>query len=160
VHVAVTAFSGMCVLLRFCGDRHAEEAAMPDAALGNHMIRKMSHLRLSAAQNGHFHATPVIEVHMHCGMREFMVVVKEIGQTLRHLARIMVVDVNQSGDAVSIIASALGGFAHAGTREVANRLRPVLVTAPHDDPVEFRGELVIHSDGQTLHRLAQYDLQF
>jgi hypothetical protein len=124
---------------------------VPDAALRDDMVSNMPHLRLRAAEDGHLHAAPVIEMHVHRGVRELMMVMEQIGQSLRHFARIVVIDIDQCGYAVPVVASGLSAFAHSGAGEVANCFRPVLIPAAHDYAVEFRCELVIDSDGQALH---------
>src|SRR4051812_50197233 len=78
-------------------------------------------------------------------------IVEGLGQPLRQLARGMVIDVDQGGDAVALGVKRLAGLADAGAGEVADRLGAVLVAAGGDDAVELGHQLVIDGDGHALH---------
>ena len=57
----------------------------------------------------------------------------------------------KGGDAVALLVDALGRLPDAGARQVADRLRAVLVAAGRDDAVELGHELVVDGDGHALH---------
>src|SRR4051795_2892040 len=78
-------------------------------------------------------------------------IVEGLGQPLRQLARGMVIDVDQGGDAVALGVKRLAGLADAGAGEVADRLGAVLVAAGGDDAIELGHQLVIDGDGHALH---------
>src|SRR6266705_4520302 len=80
-----------------------------------------------------------------------MVVVERVGQPLRQLTRVVVIDINQRGNAVAFLVERLRRLADAGAGEVSDRFRAVLVAAGRDDAVELQHELVVDSDGHALH---------
>src|SRR6266581_106130 len=80
-----------------------------------------------------------------------MVVVKRVGQPLGQLTRVVVIDINQSGNAVAFLVERLRRLADAGAGEVSDCFRAVLVAAGRDDAVELQHELVVDSDGHALH---------
>ena len=86
-----------------------------------------------------------------------MVVVEGVGQPLGQLPRVVVVDVNQRGDAVALLVERFRRLPDAGAGQVADRLRAVLVTAGRDDAVELQHELVVNGDSHALHGLSQCD---
>ena len=118
--------------------RHQDDAAMADAALGDHVLGEVLHLVGLAAQDGHLHAAVVVEVGVHRGERQLVVVMESVGEPLGELPRVVVVDVDQGGDAVALLVDGLGGLPDAGAGEVADRLGAVLVTAGEDDAVAGR----------------------
>src|SRR5882724_4595825 len=80
-----------------------------------------------------------------------MVVMEGVGQPLRQLTRVVIVNVNQRGNAVAFLVERLRRLSDAGAGEVSDRLRAVLVAAGRDDAVELQHELVVDSDGHALH---------
>src|SRR5215470_1280947 len=80
-----------------------------------------------------------------------MVVVEGVGQPLRQLTRVVVIDVDQRGNAVALLVERLRRLADASAGKVPDRLRAVLIAAGRDDAVELQHELVVDSDGHALH---------
>ena len=80
-----------------------------------------------------------------------MVVVEGVGQPLRQLSRVVIVDINQRGNAVAFLVKRFRRLADAGASEVSDRFRAVLVAAGRDDAVELQHELVVDGDGHALH---------
>src|SRR5262249_42309700 len=64
---------------------------------------------------------------------------------------IVVVDIDQGGDAVARTVERFGRLPDAGAGEVADRLRAVLITAGRDDAIELDHKLVVEGDGHALH---------
>ena len=62
--------------------RDQHDAAVADAAFGDHVLGKMLHLVGFAAQDRHLHAAIVVEMRVHGGERQLVVVVEGIGETL------------------------------------------------------------------------------
>src|SRR6476469_6882018 len=77
-------------------------------------------------------------------------IVEGLGRPLGLLARGMVIDVDQGGDAVARGVKRLAGLADAGAGEGADRLGAVLVAAGGDDAIELGHQLVIDGDGHAL----------
>ena len=102
----VAVFFSMVVIMRVpmrrsVGRRHVDDVTMPDAALGDDMVGKRLHLRAAALEHGHLQAAFMIEVHMQRRLRQVVMVVKLLGQALGQVAGVMIVNVDQRGDAVA-----------------------------------------------------------
>ena len=67
------------------------------------------------------------------------------------LARVVVVDIDESRHAIAGDLAVFRRLAHAGAREIADRFRAVLVAAFGDHAVELGHEFVVESDGYALH---------
>src|SRR6185295_7606359 len=80
-----------------------------------------------------------------------MVVVEGVGQPLRQLTRVVIVDVNQRGNAVPFLVKRFRRLADASASEVSDRFRAVLVAAGGDDAVKLQHELVVDGNGHALH---------
>src|SRR5579883_2687373 len=77
--------------------------------------------------------------------------VLRLGEPLAELARLVVVDVGEGGDAVAVarILLPLPGLCVA--QDVAQRLRPAAVASPAHVPVERLHQLVVDRKGDALH---------
>ena len=62
--------------------RHQHDAAVAHAALGDHVLGEMLHLLGLAAQDRHLHAAVMVEMRMHRGERQLVVVVEGVGEAL------------------------------------------------------------------------------
>ena len=124
---------------------------MAHAALGDHVLGEMLHLVGLAAQDGHLHAAVMVEMGVHRGERQLVMVVEGVGQPLGELPRVVVVDIDQRGHAIALLVERLGRLPDAGAGEVADRLRAVLIAAGLDDAIELGHELVVDGDGHALH---------
>src|SRR5258705_6762254 len=142
---------GVSMLFRFRVHRHHHQAAMAHTALGDHVIGQMAHMLRLTAQHGHLHAAAMVEMHMHGRMGEFVMVVEDMGQALRKIARFMVVDIDQRRDAVAVLLRSFRRLTHAGAGKVADRFRAVLISAPRNHRIELGNELVVQRDGGALH---------
>jgi hypothetical protein len=150
----VAALARMRVLLGLFRHRYTHEPSVPNPALRNHVIGKMAHMRFIAMQDRDLHAASMIEMHMHGRMRQVMVIVEKAGKTPRKFPRTVVIDIDQGGHAVPGVARFFHGLAHARTGKIAHRLRSVLITARRYHAIKLRHQIVIHGNGQTLHRTA------
>ena len=63
--------------------RYQHDPPVPDPAFGDHMIGKVLHLVGLAAKDRHFEAAVAVEVRMHRGERQFVVIVEGVGEPLR-----------------------------------------------------------------------------
>ena len=131
--------------------RHHHHAAVAHAALGDHVLGEVLHGAGLALEHCDLHATVMVEMDMQRRQRQFVMIVEGLGQALGQLARGVVVDVDQGGDAVALGVQGFAGLADAGAGEVADRLGAVLVAAGGDDAVELGHQLVIDGDGHALH---------
>ena len=107
--------------------RHHHHAAVPHAALGDHVLGEMLDRAGLALEHRHLQATVVIEVNVQGRQRQFVMVVEGFGEAAGKLPRGMIVDVDQRGDAVALGVEALGGLADAGAGKVADGFRSVLI---------------------------------
>ena len=89
---AVTMFGGRGL------DRHDMQVGMTHAPLRGEGIGKAPHLTERSPQNGHLQAGLVVEMDMHPGNAEVVMIVKGAGQPLRQSTGFMVVDIAEYGD--------------------------------------------------------------
>src|SRR5262245_3817195 len=76
------------------------ELAVPHAFLRHHRCREMPYLFSGAAQDHGFEAVVMVEMSMHRGYGEIVVLVMHVGEATRELPLVMVVDVAERTDAV------------------------------------------------------------
>ena len=110
-------------------ERDGHEAAMTHAALRDQMLGKMLHLAALSLEHRDLHALIVIEMHMHGRQRQFAVIVEILRQSLGEFAHRVVIDIDDGGDAILLRIGFLGSLQDAGTRQIADRLRAVLIAA-------------------------------
>jgi hypothetical protein len=143
--------AAMRVLLLLDFDRHHDDSAVTHAALRDNALGEMSNFVGSAAQQGHLHAAFMIEMDVHGGERQIVMLVERTRQAFRQLARLVVVDVDKSRDALSRAAGLLVGLPYSGAGEVADRLGSILMAARFYHAVDLGHELVVEGDRHTLH---------
>ncbi len=131
--------------------RHHHHAAVPHAALGDHVLRKMLDRAGLALEHGHFHATVVVEMDVQGGQRQFVVIVEGLGEALRQLAGSVIVNIHQGGDAIALGVQSFGRLADTGAGQVADGFGAVLIAAAGNDAVELDHELIVDRNGHALH---------
>ena len=99
---------GMCFLFHF--DRDGHEAAMPHSPLGDDMFGEMMNFARFSAQQRNFHAAGMVEMNLHGGDRQIVMMVMRLGKTIRELPHGMIVNIDERRDA-------LGGAARFGGGE-------------------------------------------
>ncbi len=120
------------------------------AALGDQAVGEASDLGCRAAQDDRLQAVLVVEVAVHGGHREVVVIVLEGGEALGQLALVVVEDVGQAGDAGTagvVPAVRLDGAAD----QVAHRLGAVAVGPAGDERVELARQGFVEGDGEAFH---------
>ncbi len=123
---AVSAF--LTVIMQAVG-RHIDHMAVPHAALGDDVVGKFLHVGATALEHGDFHAAVVIEMHVQRGLRQIVAMMEVAGQPLRQVARLVVVDVDQRGDAWPRSADLARRLLQPRAGEVADRLGAVGIAA-------------------------------
>jgi hypothetical protein len=141
----------MSVVFGFRSYRYGDQPRVTHAPFGNHVIGEVPDLRLLTAQDRHFQAATVVEMHMDGRVRQFVMIVKDIGQTFRQLARVMVIDIDQRRDTIALFSRLLDRLPHARAGKIADGFRPVLVAAACNQSIEFGNKLVVSGNGQALH---------
>jgi hypothetical protein len=119
--------------------RDIDDVAVPHAALGDDVIGERLHLRALALQHRHLEAALVVEVHVERRLRQVVMVVEFLRQALGKVARMMVVDIDQRGDAMTGPGDLDRGLLEARARQIADRLRAVLIAARRDDVTRCMG---------------------
>ena len=79
--------------------RQEHDMAMAHAAFGDDVVGKFLHVGATAFEHGNFHAAVVIEMHVQCRLGEIVPVMEVADQALGQIAGLVVVDVNERGDA-------------------------------------------------------------
>jgi hypothetical protein len=121
---------GMSLLRYF--DRHHRQAAVANAALRDDMLGAMLNIAGTALENHDLHAALVIEMDMKCRVSHVVMFMKCLDKAAGQIARGVVVDVNQGGNAITAFAEFLLRLLNSSPGQVPDRLRPVLV-APQLD---------------------------
>lgn len=98
-----------------CG-RQIDDLAVSHASFGDDVVGEFLHFSAGALQDGHLHATFVVEVNMQCRLREIMMIMKIAREPLRQLALVMIVDVNQSSETILSSCRPHGMLLQAGSR--------------------------------------------
>src|SRR5258708_5403267 len=83
--------------------RHIGDVAVAYAALRDDVIRECLHLGAPASEHGDLKATVVVEMDMEGCLRKAVMRVEILGQALGQLARSVVVDIAQGGDAIAVM---------------------------------------------------------
>ena len=78
-------------------------------------------------------------------------VVEIVDEAVGQIARGVVVDVDQRGDAVAVLACVLRCLLHSGAGEVADRFGAVLIAVLLDHAIQFDHEIVVEGDGDAVH---------
>jgi hypothetical protein len=131
--------------------RQIDHVAVAHAALGDDVVGEFLHFGAAALEHGDFHAALVVEMHVQRRVGEIVPGVKVAGEPLGQLALLMIVDVDQRGDAWPRAADLGRGLLQAGAGKVADRLGAVGIAAPGHEAVQLASESVVDGDGHALH---------
>jgi len=82
----------------------------------------------------------------------FVAVVKILRKPLGQVAGVVIVDVDQRGDAGPRPGNFERGLLQAGARQIAQCLGAIVVAARAHEAIELRIKRVVDGDGQALHR--------
>jgi hypothetical protein len=140
--------------------RHVGDVAVAYASLRDDVIRECLHLGAPAPEHSDLKTTVVIEMDMERCLRKAVMGVEILGQALGQLARCVVVDIAQGGDAMAIVRHFEVRLGQARAGKVANRFRAVGVTAPGHKRIDLGHEIVVDRDCHALHgfhRPVKYD---
>jgi hypothetical protein len=150
------------VIMRMCPGirRHVGDVAVAYAALRDDVIRKCFHLGAPASEHSHLKATVVVEMDMEGCLRKAVMGVEILGQALGQLARGVVVDIAQGGDAIAVMRHFEVRLRQARAGQIANRFRAIGVAAPRHKGIDLGHEIVVDRDCHALHGIhhsVEYD---
>jgi hypothetical protein len=120
--------------------RYEVQSTVAHLRLGDEQVGERADLLRGAAQEQRLHAVVVIEVHVHGRQYELVMLVLEVGEALREIAGVMIVDVGERRYAVRRLLLLQAETLELGTHQVAHSLRPVLVALAMDEIVELLRE--------------------
>ena len=135
-------------------DRDKTHLSVLDVALGDHRLGKFPDRGGAAAQDGDFEAIVVVEMNMHRRDLKIVMIVMCVRQSLRQFARVVIEDVGQGCDALSLRVVIDPRLLETEAGKVAQRLGSILVAVIVHEGGKFGGELVGHADGDPLHVLS------
>jgi len=98
----VVAVLAVCVSAVGDGHRHKMEVAVTHAAPGDELVGKFLHTPQRPAQHAGLQAMIVVEMDMQGGHREIVMVMLRIGELPGKIPLVMIVNVGQDADAVTI----------------------------------------------------------
>jgi hypothetical protein len=93
----------------------------------------------------------VIEVHVQGRYRHVVMVVKGVVEPLRQFTHVVIVNIDQGGNAALVRRGGEGGLLQPGAGQVADRLGPVLIAAGGYQLVQLRHQGVVEGNRHTLH---------
>ena len=131
--------------------RHHHDAAVTHAALGNNAVGELPHISSAALEHRHLHAVVMIEVNVKRCLRQIMTVVGRLYEPLGQVAGRMVVYEDERADGLATRSRILCCLLNSGAGKVPDRFRSILVSAPFDDAVKVRHQVVVQSDSNALH---------
>ena len=131
--------------------RHVGDVAVAYATLRDDVIRECLHLGAPASEHSHLKTTVVIEMDMERCLRKTMMRVEILGQALGQLARRVVVDIAQGGDAIAVMRHFEVRLRQARAGQIANRFRAIGVAAPRHKGIDLGHEIVVDRDCHALH---------
>jgi hypothetical protein len=131
---------------------HHDELSVPHAALGDDVIADMPDGIGSTAHQNHLHATPVVEIDTRRRNHEVVVLCPNLGQPLRQLAHVAIVNIDERRDA-KLAAHILVGaeLLKAGPDDVPHGLGPALIAPLLHELVDLGNEVVVESESDALH---------
>jgi len=131
--------------------RNHHDTTVTDAAFSNDAVGEPSHVSGTALQHRNFHAVLMIEVNVERRLRQVVTIVGRLHEPLGQIACCMVVDEDKRAHAVATLSRILCGLLYSGAGKVPDRLRSILVSAPFNDPVKVRHQVVVESNSNALH---------
>jgi len=131
--------------------RHHMQLAVPDAASRHHRIGETFDASDIAAENDHLQAVVVIHMHVHAGQRQVVMVMLHRGNAAGEIGLVVIVDVAESGDTVSLVSLVQARGLQFIAYQVAHRFRAIGVSARVYELVELLAELVIERYGEAFH---------
>jgi hypothetical protein len=131
--------------------RHHHDASVTHAALGYDAVGELPHIRSAALEHRHLHAVVMIEVNVQRCLCQIMTVVGRLYEPLGQVAGRMFVYEDERADALATFSCVLRRLLNSRTGEVSDRFRSILVSAPFDDTVKVRHQVVVQSNSNTSH---------
>ena len=90
----------LAVLMVMCAPRQIHDLPVAHTAFGNNVIGEFPHIAAASLQDRHFHAPLVIQMNVQRRLREIMMIVEVARQPFWQFALVVVVDINEGGDAL------------------------------------------------------------
>src|SRR5260370_29531883 len=131
--------------------RHVGDVAVAYATLRDDVIRECLHLGAPASEHSHLKTTVMVEMDMERCLRKTMMRVEILGQALAQLARRVVVDIAEGGDAIAVMRHFEVRLRQARAGQIANRFRAIGVAAPRHKSIDLRHEIVVDRGCPALH---------
>jgi hypothetical protein len=126
------------------------DATVAHPPFGDQAIGKAPDLGGRAPQDHRFEAVFMIQMAVHGGDREIVVIVLEGREAFREFPLVVIEDVGQTGDAASLGVVAAVAFDRA-PNEIAYRFRTIAVASLRDQGIELPGEGFVEGNGKAFH---------
>ena len=126
------------------------QVAVPDASLVGDPIGEAPEIANPSAQHCNFKAFVLIEMHMQRRDRKIMMVVLAVGQAPGEVTGLVVIDVGQGCDSVSVRRNSLG-LARAFPQQIANGLRSAAVALRRTAGVNEGEKVRVDADRDAFH---------
>jgi hypothetical protein len=136
----------------FLARRQIDDVPMTHAALSDDVIGKMLHVGSTPFKHCNLHAALLVEMHVQRRLGEVVMLVEIAGKPLWQLTRFVIVDIDQGCYARPRSADLHSGLLKTGAGQIADRLGAVVIAPGAHEPVKFGIQIIINSNGHTLHR--------
>src|ERR1700730_8728389 len=123
--------------------RNGIEPSVAYSGLRHHGLSELHDGCGRAAKNDGLDATIVVQMSMHGGDGHIMVVVLHAREPARQLPLVMVVHVAERADAILAASFLEAVLPQLTPQEIAERLRPMLITLVLDQSIESIGQVII-----------------
>lgn len=130
---------------------HEVQAAVTHTGLGRQAAGELAHGAHGSLQHRSLETVLVVEMHVHGRNHQVVVRVLAPGEPLGQIARMVVVYIRETRDAVAARRVFLRVAVEVLADQVAYGFAAVRVAARRDQPVEAGGEVVVEGDGDALH---------
>jgi len=127
------------------------QLAVMDATLSRDFIGKATDIYRGAFENDGLDTVLMVQMAVHAGNRQVMMVMLKAGQSLRQKALMVVINIGEIGNALSIKGVALPVGFDGTSYQVTNRFGPIVIASRGDKPIELGCQGVVQGDGEAFH---------
>ncbi len=124
-------------------NRDDVQRTVTHASFRHQRIRKLSYFGHGSMQDDALEAILVVEMGMHCGYRQVVMVMLQMRQAFREFALVVIIDIAQVGDAVTGCRMRASGGLQLSAQHVAHRFGAVAVAASGNQLIEILRQIFI-----------------
>jgi len=131
--------------------RYEIELPVANTPLSLDRIGETTDISGRTTQDNAFYAMLMIQMRMHGGNGQIVVVMLEPDQAFCQITLVMIVDVAEVGDAMPGLFIRLAQQFKLPPQQVTNCFRPVAITSHPNQPIELSRQFSVERYGETFH---------